>query len=796
MENPKNQLASKLKDANNVLVTVSTNPTVDQLSAAIGLTLFLTKVKKHATTVFSGQVPSTIDFLRPEETIETNTDSLRDFIISLDKNKADKIRYKVEDTMVKIFITPYRTSIGDQDLVFSQGDFNVDVVIAIGIHNKEDIDQAIMAHGRILHDATVATLNTKDGSDIGTLNWVDAQASSLCEMAVALTDLLKANSLDNQIATAFLTGIVAETERFSNDKTTSNTMNASAKLMAAGANQQLVATKLEPPEEEQPPTLQPPEGPKDGGEAPKDVSIDDDGALRIDHESAPPEPPEPQKPEPGTPPSDMLPEPVMPEPETEPEPAPVSQVKIDDEGQLQVEEPHIKQEHRPFLDKPAVSQQNDDMFGLPSGGASADTEDVPAGAKLVTEPPKFGGQLSAAADDSSSSASPLNLPPVSTPILSHDSGSAKKSKKKEKSRQKNRDNPPKPPRADGPGASAPPSLPPPPPPVEPARPVLSTPSRPPTGQPYVDMADKTLNDIEEKLDSPHQDNHTKLPKQFVKTLDTSTLSGLEEKVSSPHLQPQPQTPSPQEPVDYHKVAAEQVAKAVSDKTLNEIEEQVDSPHTEGSSAQVLPAAEPKKDEVSGLNYEPIASEPPDTSAPVSDDTGASDTSDDTQAPTTTTDTSATDDTSLTASTDDDSAQAKEDKEKPEEALQTDADQARDAVVQAINTGGDGRTSLPPLEAIGTAGEVQVGHNGANGTAPPAAPPPLSTEPQRQVPSPYIDIDDKGNMTFDDKAGLDFPQNLVPGADGLPKDLTAAPSDDASAPPVPPPMMPPLPQEEQ
>ena len=147
MDNPKNQIADKLKDASNVLVTVSANPSVDQLSAAIGLTLLLTKLKKHATAVFSGQVPSTIEFLKPEETIEQNTNSLRDFIIALDKAKADKIRYKVEENMVKIFITPYRTSIGEPDLVFSQGDFNVDIVVGLGVHQKEDLDQAITAHG-------------------------------------------------------------------------------------------------------------------------------------------------------------------------------------------------------------------------------------------------------------------------------------------------------------------------------------------------------------------------------------------------------------------------------------------------------------------------------------------------------------------------------------------------------------------------------------------------------------------------------------------------------------------------
>jgi len=431
MENPKNQLADKLKEANNVLVTVSTNPTVDQLSAAIGLTLFLTKLKKHATTVFSGQVPSTIDFLKPEETIETNTDSLRDFIISLDKNKADKIRYKVEDTMVKIFITPYRTSISDNDLVFSQGDFNVDVVVALGIQKREDIDQAIMAHGRILHDAVVATVNLSESSDLGTLNWTDPKASSLCEMTVALTDLLKANSLDGQMATALLTGIVAETERFSNEKTTSNTMNASAKLMAAGANQQLVATKLQPPEDEPPAPSDKPQNPEDGDtgtDVPKDAVLDDDGSLRIHHHSSIPEADDTQiaaaplaTPIAGQSPAPpaSLPEPWVPDAQKQMEPIadPTaldvrgSQVSSDDKGTSWQEPPHIQQDNRHILDTPpeAVQQQSDDLFGLaPSEDSSS--ADGQASSKLVTEPPQFGGQLSAAADDSSNKTNPHQCP--------------------------------------------------------------------------------------------------------------------------------------------------------------------------------------------------------------------------------------------------------------------------------------------------------------------------------------------------------------------------------------------------
>jgi hypothetical protein len=284
MDNQKQAVAQAVKEANNVLVTVSANPSVDQLAACIGLTLALNKMGKHATAVFSGAVPSTIEFLQPEKTLEKNTDSLRDFIIALDKSKADKLRYKVEDRVVKIFITPYKTSISDKDLEFSQGDFNVDVVVALGVHAQQDLDQAITSHGRILHDAKVITVNTKPGGELGVINWLMPVASSLSELVTSLVQELDKKMIDSQIATALLTGIVAETERFSNARTAPQTMSVAAELMGAGANQQLVASKLE--EGTLAPAAPAPIASHDGHEEPVDVpQKNDDGMLEIAHEA-------------------------------------------------------------------------------------------------------------------------------------------------------------------------------------------------------------------------------------------------------------------------------------------------------------------------------------------------------------------------------------------------------------------------------------------------------------------------------------------------------------------------------
>ena len=246
----KQQIIEKIKSSANILVTVSNDPSVDALSAALGLTLLLDKLEKHATAVFSGSVPSAMEFLDPEKTFDTTTDSLRDFIIALDKEKADHLRYKVEGDSVKIFITPYKTTITSDDLEFTQGDFNVELVIALGVDDQDHLDGALESHGQILHDATIITVTAGDKtSSLGGIDWHDTQASSLSEMMTGLAEAMKTDKtkslLDQQISTALLTGIVAETDRFSNSLTTARVMTTAAQLIAAGADQQLIAMKLQ-----------------------------------------------------------------------------------------------------------------------------------------------------------------------------------------------------------------------------------------------------------------------------------------------------------------------------------------------------------------------------------------------------------------------------------------------------------------------------------------------------------------------------------------------------------------------
>lgn len=297
----KQQVVEKIKEASKILVTVSDDPSVDSLSAALALTLILDKQEKYATSIFSGETPPAIAFLEPEKTFDDTTDSLRDFIIALNKEKADHLRYKIEGDSVKIFITPYKTTIDQQDLEFSQGDYNVELVIALGVSDQDHLDKALENHGQILHDAAIITFTAGDQtSSLGGVDWHDANASGISEMVAGLAEALKEDKkktlIDAPIATALLTGIVAQTDRFSNEHTSSKVMTVAASLMVAGADQQLIANEIQQarsievanaydePEEDSDDTDIPKSDDTTPEETTSDTAPEDPTRLSIEHE--------------------------------------------------------------------------------------------------------------------------------------------------------------------------------------------------------------------------------------------------------------------------------------------------------------------------------------------------------------------------------------------------------------------------------------------------------------------------------------------------------------------------------
>ena len=466
------EIASKIDNAHNILIALSSDPSVDEMAAAIGLSLFLDRLGKRATAIYSGSTPNALEFLKPEETFESTADALQDFVIALNKEKADHLRYKLDGDFVKIYITPYRTRVSEEDLDFSYGDFNVDLVLALDVANGIDLDSALREHGRIMHDAVIINITTGKPGKLGEIEWSDKTASSVSEMIARLLYGFKGKAeIGKEEATAFLTGIVAATNRFSNAGTTPTTMRVASRLMESGANQQLVSKNITPDVDNEmfsmatdgsigsfepsgsseptktqsgdPTKLDIEHGNEEGVDETKEVdatvtekestllddlkaaeaSLSHAGAettpeaevqpLKIDSTESTPSVPEAPAPEPSQEEAPVIPAPESSQEETPPTPEP--------EKDLSIPEPVIEPPMHSNIEEPSqdayVDNQSEKVIPAPS-------EAISSGFSSENEPNKYGQMLEDALAGTESPSEPMVTPQTTPPSPGFDSNPA------------------------------------------------------------------------------------------------------------------------------------------------------------------------------------------------------------------------------------------------------------------------------------------------------------------------------------------------------------------------------------
>jgi hypothetical protein len=245
---PKQQTSEAIRQAETILILTGSRPSVDQVTAVIGLAAILRKFGKRVSPVISDNLPASVQMLDTSG-VERSLGGLRDFILKLDTRKAqvDSLRYEPEDNKLNIFITPSKGGFAPSDVTFDYGQpsFAYDLAIVLGVPNRSRLDRAYEQNQDLFANIPIVNLDFhRSNEGYGAVNLIDPNASSLCEMMVALSESLQGGAIDAEIATILLMGIVASTDRFTASHTTSKSLTVAAQMMAAGARQQAVVKAL------------------------------------------------------------------------------------------------------------------------------------------------------------------------------------------------------------------------------------------------------------------------------------------------------------------------------------------------------------------------------------------------------------------------------------------------------------------------------------------------------------------------------------------------------------------------
>jgi phosphoesterase RecJ-like protein len=244
---PKQQAVDLIKKSKNILIITSEANRGDGVSSALALQLVLKKLEKESTFVKNNNLYNTISFLPGAEKIQKELSLSNDFVISLslDKAKASKVRYEINNNNLQFFISSSEGKFLPENVSFSDGNSTFDLIIVLDCHDMESLGEVYDKNTDFFYKKPIINIDHHSSNDyFGAVNFVDLTASSTSEILVSLIDSLETGLIDEEVATCLLTGIIIDTNSFQNSKTTPKSLTTTAQLVALGAKHEEVIKNL------------------------------------------------------------------------------------------------------------------------------------------------------------------------------------------------------------------------------------------------------------------------------------------------------------------------------------------------------------------------------------------------------------------------------------------------------------------------------------------------------------------------------------------------------------------------
>ena len=242
------QLHQLLENSQHVLLVFGQDKNPDAIAAALAMQNFLQKQFKQADIVSGGfSVPGTLKFLPGIGQIKPTLEHLQKFIIKVDVSKTnlDTISYDVKDGNLAIYLTPRQGILTKNELRTAQSSFKYDLIITFGVRDLESLGEIYHNNTDLFYRVPVVNFDQHPGNEhFGQINIVELTATSTCEVLYNYLVQLGEAYLDEHIATAILTGMISGTKSFKTPNVTPLTLNLASKLMAMGADRDLIVQNL------------------------------------------------------------------------------------------------------------------------------------------------------------------------------------------------------------------------------------------------------------------------------------------------------------------------------------------------------------------------------------------------------------------------------------------------------------------------------------------------------------------------------------------------------------------------
>lgn len=250
------QIFEQIKKANHILISFPRSASGDSVASSLALFLFLKKLGKKVEIASSRIDKNTLklidskkgfSFLPAFDEIKCGAKIMQKFVISLDTTKAkiNQIKYKLEDNVLNFIISPKEGSFTHDDISSSNDEYKYDLIISLDAPDLESLGEVYDENTGFFYKTPIINIDHhSDNENFGQINSVDINAVSTSEILFSIMENYSSESIDEDIATCLLAGIIQKTKSFKTPNITPRTLLTTSQLISLGARREEIINNL------------------------------------------------------------------------------------------------------------------------------------------------------------------------------------------------------------------------------------------------------------------------------------------------------------------------------------------------------------------------------------------------------------------------------------------------------------------------------------------------------------------------------------------------------------------------
>ncbi|MDD5438504.1 MAG: hypothetical protein PHC70_05195 [Patescibacteria group bacterium] len=242
------QATETIKRAKRTLVLAPENPTPDAMATLSAVLAYLHAHQIPVDGIIPQINPEKIpSYLPARDKVQSKLTAMRDLKIRLDVGRSPihELAYDVKDSKLEILLTPKSGEWRAEDVQIMPGEDRYEAIIAIGFPDRQTLNSAFREPTDIIHRLPIINLDHDAKNEHwAPINLINLAATSNAEMAMDWFEEWDNKKIDNQIATALLAGLIANTNSFRSPKVTPQTLEKAARLINLGADRENVVHSL------------------------------------------------------------------------------------------------------------------------------------------------------------------------------------------------------------------------------------------------------------------------------------------------------------------------------------------------------------------------------------------------------------------------------------------------------------------------------------------------------------------------------------------------------------------------